>query len=667
MIKKVLIVLLLFYGFLLAHDTYKAGEIIVMFKNQGKDLFITLDEKGVRTGIPSIDNLNAKYKCKKMDRLVKSPIPSVEGLYLLIFPEQTDMHKIKEEYEKDGTVEYVELNYQLLVAATPNDYYFPQQWNHDNSHLQSESAWELHKGSTSVVIGINDTGIDWQHPDLKNNIWVNAGEDLDGDGVVGDFGSPASGGDENGIDDDGNGYVDDLIGWDFYSNDNNPMHGSNDGTAHGTKVYGMASAVSNNSIGVAGVSWYCKLMPTRAGYGNYMNSSDIIEAIYYAANNGAKVINMSWGSTSLGTSLKNALDYAYNTKGNLLTATAMNANTSSPWYPAAYNKVIAVAALNQNDTKKSNSNYGTWIDVSAPGLGLWTTTWQSPNTHSYVQTGATSIASPQVAGLGALVFSMNPSLTNSEVRALIEDYTDNIDDVNPSYAGLLGSGRINSYKTLAGVAPPAIPQNFHIVSVIDDSGPYEHPKLMWNANSEADMSGYKIERKINSNGTWHVIHTSQPNETEYLDLSITRERGMNDAVAYYRMRAYDIVNLYSNYTGTKSYSFTQNAGFKRSADYTTKDIPKYFALFQNYPNPFNPQTQIKVNLPEALPVALKVYNINGEEVATLVDGTLEAGKYNFTFDGAHLPSGIYIYRIKAGNYSAANDTFSGKSFTATFV
>ncbi|HGY57292.1 MAG TPA: T9SS type A sorting domain-containing protein [Caldithrix abyssi] len=652
MLKRVLFAVFIFCGSTFAQETFKAGEIIVMFKNQGKNLALTVNEKGVKTNLQSVDRLNSKYQCTDMYRLVKSPISSIEGLYVLTFPKDKDMLKIREDYAKDDNIEYVELNYQLKIATTPNDYYFSQQWNHDNSHLQSESAWELHKGSSNVIIGINDTGIDWEHPDLKNNIWVNPGEDLDGDGVVGDFGLPTSGGDENGIDDDGNGYIDDLIGWDFYSNDNNPMHSSTDGTAHGTKVSGMASAVTNNSIGVAGVSWYCKLMPTRAGNHNYMYTSDAVSAIYYAADNGVKVINMSWGGNSLSTSLKNALDYAYDTKGVVLTAAAMNANSSSQWYPAAYNKVIAVAALNQDDTKKSNSNYGSWVDVSAPGINLWTTNWQYPNTHTYIQTGATSIASPQVAGLAGLVFSMDPSLSNSTVRSLIEDNTDYIDDVNPSYAGLLGSGRINSYKTLAAVAPPAVPQNFHIVSVPANNGPYEHPKLMWNANSEADLSGYKIERKINSSGSWITIHTASPGETEYLDLDITRERGMNDSKAYYRMRAYDTVDLYSAYTPTQSYSFSGDASFKPPAHYTKKDIPDEFALLQNYPNPFNPQTRIAVDLPKASHVVLKVYSISGEDIATLVNGQLEAGKYNFTFNAGHLPSGIYLYRLKAGNYEA---------------
>jgi len=180
---------------------------------------------------------------------------------------------------------------------------------------------------------------------------VNPGEDLDSDGVVGDFGAPGSGGDENGIDDDGNGYVDDLIGWDFYFNDNNPQHSSS--KSHGTVVAGMSGALGNNSIGIAGVTWNSKLMATKVGHYKSIWVDKAIAAIYYAADNSSNVINFSWrgnGSTPDGSSpyepdLKTPLEYAYNVKDLVLVAAAGNDSDVVINYPAEHSNVIAVSSL----------------------------------------------------------------------------------------------------------------------------------------------------------------------------------------------------------------------------------------------------------------------------------------------------------------------------------
>jgi subtilisin family serine protease len=440
-----------------AQENYIRGELLVNFTDQGKAIILTNSKLTHNTGLKSIDKLNLKYNCYEMERVYLGPAPPLKGLYLLKFDANSDILNISEEYQKDSNVKNVSLNYILEVTETPDDYYFDEQWNHDNSHLQSELAWNYETGSDEIIISINDTGIDYLHPDLQNNIWVNPGEDLDGDGVVGDFGIPANGGDENGVDDDGNGYVDDLIGWDFYNNDKDPQHSSG---SHGTKVAGMVAAEGDNSIGVAGVSWNSKLMPTRVGAGGSIYLDDAIEGIGYAADNGADVINFSWrGNGTTSGDLKTALDYAYDTKDLVLVAAAGNDTDSLRNYPAEYSKVIGVAALYENDTKRSNSCFGSWIDVSAPGHNLWTTDYLS-GSHTYSYGGATSIAAPQVAGLAALIKSMAPSLENWMIRNIITSTTDNIDAVNPSYVGLLGTGRINSYNALNLISNvPSAPTN----------------------------------------------------------------------------------------------------------------------------------------------------------------------------------------------------------------
>ena len=348
-------------------------------------------------------------------------------------------------YAKLKEVEHVYPNaVATFTATTPNDSLFSEQWAHNVNHLQSQYGWDIETGDSTIVIAIHDTGVDWEHPDLEDNIWVNPGEDLDGDGVVGDTD------DLNGVDDDGNGYEDDIIGWDFWDGDWDPQHTAGADTCHGTKVAGIAAAVTNNDSGVAGVVWNCKIMPVRVGRGySFAIIPTVAEGIRYARMNGADVLNMSWRYYGDYSHIRTQIDSAYS-DGLVLVAAAGNEDTSAVVYPAGYDSVLAVAAVDSNDVKRSNSNYGSWVTVSAPGEGCWTTKYVNgaANPHQYHLGVATSIATTHVSGLAALLLSYDPSLTNSEVRDIIEKSADDIDSKNPSYVGLLGSGRINVFKAL---------------------------------------------------------------------------------------------------------------------------------------------------------------------------------------------------------------------------
>ena len=364
-----------------------------------------------------------------------------------------------EKYKNSDIVEYAEPNYLYTTCYIPNDEYFDEQWALYNTgqtggipdaDIDAPEAWDIETGDANVTIAIIDTGVDWDHPDLAANIWVNPGEDLNGNGVV----DPS---DFNGVDDDNNGFVDDIRGWDFVDTDN-AVYPGEDGTirdndpmdfhGHGTHCSGIASAVTNNAIGVAGVCWNCKIMPVRSGYtgeygGGYLDDDDIVAALVYAADNGADVISMSWGGYSDSQMIRDAIDYAYS-MGVVLVAAA--GNDASDWmsYPAAYDNVIAVAATDNNDHRAYFSNYGSWVDVSAPGVEIKSTLFND----TYVSWSGTSMACPHVAGLAALLLALKPSCSNYKIAERIISTTDNIDVLNSGYESLLGSGRINAARCL---------------------------------------------------------------------------------------------------------------------------------------------------------------------------------------------------------------------------
>jgi len=400
------------------HIDYVPGEIIVKLKEQHISAFSQKPfERGKLLGV-------RKFK----------------------IPQGADIEKWARAYENDPNVEYAEPNYiSRIVSTYPNDPQFQNgtQWALNqitDSDIDAPEAWDMERGNGRVVVAVVDTGIDWNHPDLEANIWTNPGE------------IPS-----NGVDDDQNGFIDDVIGWDFVDTenlvwpgedgakeDNNPM----DFHGHGTMVAGVVGAVTNNSTGIAGVSWYSKIMPLRAGYAGidgyaYLEASDAAEAIIYAASNGASVINMSWGGPSTSRLIKDALDYA-SSRDIVLVGAAGNDDSSTQMYLGTYDSVIAVTATDQYDRKAYFSNYGPWVDVSAPGVNIFTTCYNN----TYTLGDGTSMATPFVSGLAALLISEHPDWTNDQITQRIISTADNIDDLNPDYIGQLGGGRINAGRCL---------------------------------------------------------------------------------------------------------------------------------------------------------------------------------------------------------------------------
>jgi subtilisin family serine protease len=333
---------------------------------------------------------------------------------------------------RDPSIEYAEPDYLASGAIIPSDPRWNNQWA--PAKIGAPAAWEITTGSTEVIIAVLDTGIDLDHPDLAAKIWTNPGE------------VPA-----NGLDDDQNGKVDDVHGWHFYHycynsdcppfEDNNPQ----DDNGHGTHVAGIAAAETDNGVGIAGISWGAQLMPVKVldeyGEGWY---SDVIAGIVYATDNGADIINLSLGGEASSQAMQEAVDYSH-ARGVLLIAATGN-NSGPVLYPAACNHVLGVGATDVEDRRWRFSNYGPEIDVVAPGDEIYST-W--PWRDGYFYQSGTSVATPHVAGLAALIWSVRPDLANDQVAQVITQTACDLGE--PGWDEFYGWGRIDAYQALLSV------------------------------------------------------------------------------------------------------------------------------------------------------------------------------------------------------------------------
>ena len=310
------------------------------------------------------------------------------------------MEKVQEALAKNPHFQFVEKNFIAKAGMVPNDPYYGNQTYLGN--IMAPAGWDISTGSRAAPIALIDSGVDPIHPDLKDKL---------------------------------------VSGYNFLSN-NTDTH---DVLGHGTAVAGCAAASANNLTGIASVAWQNPIMPLVVlNSSDSATYSDIASAITYAADRGVRVINISIGGSSSSSTLQNAVNYAWN-KGCIIFACAMNESTSTPYYPAACDNVAAVSATTSTDLRASFSNYGNWVDLSAPGASIYTT----KNGGGYSTWYGTSFSSPITAGLAALILSIDPSLTNSQV---VETLEQNADDLGTAgYDIYFGHGRINVYQSLLAV------------------------------------------------------------------------------------------------------------------------------------------------------------------------------------------------------------------------
>ncbi len=369
-----------------------------------------------------------------------------------------DIKEALKQYNALSAVEYAEPNYLYQASIIPSDTYYSNQWY--LKKIKAPEAWDIVRESEEIVIAILDSGVQIDHPDLSDNIWRNQGE------IPG-----------NNIDDDNNGYIDDVNGWNFVNGVSDPSPAfeqgfTADGILHGTIVAGVAAASGNNGIGISGVTWKAKIMALKVldnqGSGDTIN---VVQAIDYAIKNNADIINFSFVGYGNSQSLENAIRRAYQS-GIILVAAAGNdqgegegVNTEETLiYPACHdglaheNMVIGVSATDALDQKANFSGFGhNCVDIAAPGVSIFSTTVNAPgesfenkqftNYYDGYWSG-TSMAAPMVSGAIALIEAVNPSLGYREVKDILLSTTDNIFRLNPEYLNKLGSGRLNVYEAV---------------------------------------------------------------------------------------------------------------------------------------------------------------------------------------------------------------------------
>lgn len=362
------------------------------------------------------------------------------------FAIDTDLQQVKAKLASDPRVEAVELSYQLSIQDIPNDREFDELWALNNTgqtggnagaDIDAAEAWTVQKGSKNVVVAVIDSGVDYNHRDLAANIWKNPGE------IAGD-----------GIDNDGNGYKDDWRGYDFVNKDSNPM----DDNSHGTHIAGTIGAVGNNNIGVVGVSQNVSIMPLKVmGADGIGSSNDIVKAINYATQNGAKVINASFAGGPFSQVMKDAIADA-NKKGILFVAAAGNDgnnNDNDPQYPASYDlpNIISVAATNDKDQLARFSNYGkNSVDLAAPGQNILSTT---PGDRYDFKIG-TSMAAPHVTGAAALLLADNPNLSAAQLKDILMNNADPLTSLNGKTVSGARLNIGNSFDRSPANKPPVL-------------------------------------------------------------------------------------------------------------------------------------------------------------------------------------------------------------------
>lgn len=367
---------------------------------------------------------NADEVFKAHGATVVKEMPQIK-VKLIKVPDHA-LDTVKEALGRNPNVEFVEYNFVAKEHTVPNDPYYAYQWFLPN--ISAEEGWNITTGSPEIIIAILDSGIAHEHPDLVDKI---------------------------------------VPGWNFLENNEN----TSDVKGHGTAVAGSAAASTNNVIGVAGVSWESMIMPLLvADSDGWTYYDDAAEAVIYAADNGAKIINMSFGGPGSSSTLQSAIDYAWE-RGLVIIASAGNDLNSVLNYPASCNNVMSVSATNSIDELAHFSSYGTTIDISAPGQAIYTTSLFSGN---YGSVDGTSFSSPIVAGLAGLIWAITPELTNAQVVALIEQNADDLGD--KGWDIYFGHGKINVYNTLiaaSGEIPDPPPSTDVTDPIIEQISP-EH-------------------------------------------------------------------------------------------------------------------------------------------------------------------------------------------------
>jgi subtilisin family serine protease len=435
--------------------------------------------------LQKIHKLNAKLPSKKIFFFFSTQ-PKI-NLYRLVLEQNQSLSKVIKEYQTNDNIVWAQPNYIYQKNELPNDPLLSEQTN--LSLINMPNSWSQTSTTPPVIIAVIDTGIDYNHPDLKNQIWTNDAE------IPNDN-----------LDNDHNNYIDDYQGWNFSSDTNDNF----DQDGHGTNISGIIAAQTNNQIGIASVGYNCQIMPLKASHINpntnteIFNTTDIAEAIFYAIDHQAKIINMSFGgylNAGTDTLLHEAIKIAYN-QGLIMVASAGNDHRNLEEYnsiPNVYPEVISVSAVAASGEIASYSNYGKYIDFAAPGNHILTT--NPNNTYSYV-TG-TSMAAPQASGLIGLLLSQNSAANVYDILAeTAQDKGSTDKDIYYGY-GLIDVEQALSYQSLdLGLA--TINQTWQIVNAPNPFNPQqESTYICYELTQQAQINLYIYS--LNSKLIKHIV------------------------------------------------------------------------------------------------------------------------------------------------------------------
>ncbi len=436
-IKKFLVAVFTFY-FLFLLFTFPFP--LSVKADLDNDKFQSINETGADVYVPG-------------EMLVK--LKDQERIYKIKYQDNPDLGKIQKILLPRPEIEHAEPNYLVKISFIPNDPYFPEQWA--LTKIQAPLAWDITAGgSREVVVAVLDSGVDIDHPDLKENILINADE------MLGD-----------GLDNDNNGYIDDYFGWDFVRQEPSPKPKFDEpftqgAIHHGTVVAGIIAASGHNNLGITGLAWRTKIMALRVLNSEGTGSVEaVIGAVNYAVANRANIINLSFVGPNRSEFLAQTLKQAF--RAGLFIVAATGNETSGegrdldlqPIYPACLdindleNYIFTVAALNQEDRKATFSNYGSrCIDLSAPGTRVYGLLVYQPDREGFKEYyggywSGTSLAAPLVSATVALIKAVNPLVSNHQIREIIKNQSDSIDNLNLGYIGKLGSGRLNTYRAIS--------------------------------------------------------------------------------------------------------------------------------------------------------------------------------------------------------------------------
>ncbi|MGB0929343.1 MAG: S8 family serine peptidase [Chitinophagales bacterium] len=526
------------------HPDYWDGQVYVKVKNESNKVFPNFDRskttKAAIQNYPHLSKQLEKYEVETLNRpfqVLKTPV--FDRTYRIYFKNVQNIDAFIKEIEQLEDIEYAEKVPIHSTSSIPNDSKIGNQWFLEA--VDAYGAWDLIEPGQKITVAVVDQEVKWDHEDLIDNLWINLAEN---NGM-------------QGIDDDGNGYIDDIIGWDAANNDNNPApppNATDDYFRHGTHVAGTVGATTNNGRGVAAISYnHASIMACKGGRDSDGKLTGIWDAFAYALVNNPDIITNSWGGGAFTNTGRAMLDEAHQ-RGILVLFSAGNDDTDFQ-YPAAYETVIAVAASGSFgdspsgwDEKASYSNYGIWVDITAPGTGIMSC---SPGDSKYIKLNGTSMACPNVASLLALMKSQAPNLSNQQLLNCLYSSADNIDAQNPNYIGLLGAGRINARKAIqcvkneGGGTTCSVPIGLSVTDITEETA-----RLEWNNVSGA--SGYNIEIRVKGNSSWYSFENN-PFPNNFLNIS-----GMTPNTSYeYRVQA---VCSGSTSSFSNVFTFTSQSG-----------------------------------------------------------------------------------------------------------